>query len=120
MRKKTALMLAASAFAAVLTSVAAPQAQADPGLGADCSVLHPIASNAIGTLTPWQSESPDRATADRASYVAQLRAQESRLGTARGRADLQGWIDAVQSAKSAADAPMLLGALNKLQADCPA
>jgi hypothetical protein len=104
-----------SAFVAVSASVA----RADAGVGSDCAVLGPVASNAIPTLAPLQNLPESQAAPRLDAYIGSLRAQEGKLSTAKGKADLQAYIDALQNANSSSAAPQIYAAITRLQTDCP-
>src|SRR5437879_5163932 len=119
---KKRYILAAVTFTGMtaLTGIAASTAaQAAPGLGADCAIIGPIANGAIGQLAPLQSEPPAQAQAGLTRYAASIRAQEGKLATPQGKADVEAFASVVQSAHTQADGPHIVDALNKLHTDCP-
>ena len=109
------VLTAATALTGTVTSVAG----AAPGLGSDCAVIGPVASGAVGNLSPLQSIPPAQAQVARDKYLAQLRGQEGRLTSAQGRTDMEAYIGVIQTATSPADAQRVLNAIIKLQSDCP-
>lgn len=119
MRNLKTFVLAMAAVVIGASMLMASTAQADSAAGPDCAVLGPIGANAIPTLAPWQSIPQDQAAPQLNAYLANLRSQQGQLTTNQGKADLQGYIDALQNATSPAAAPQIYAALNRLTTDCP-
>lgn len=118
MNKRSAMGLVAVASFAVLTGGTASPAQADD-LGGDCSIIGPVASNAIGRLTPIESLPDDQKQGARDGYISELQGKLSGVNSSRGQSDLQAYITALQNASGPADAQQVLGAIIALQTDCP-
>jgi hypothetical protein len=86
---------------------------------ADCAVIKPIAGEAIGTLTPLQTQPKAAAAASMTRYITRLKAAEGRLTSATGKADLSAFVLALQQAGSAGAAAQITSAIGKLTTDCP-
>ena len=107
----------ASTQAATATATTASAGGAVPA--ADCAVIKPIASGAIATLVPIQSESSTAAASAMGKYLTQLNKSLAQLASAQAKTDLQAFITALSQAKSAASQTAVTTALGKLTADCP-
>ncbi|MET7767502.1 hypothetical protein [Nocardia sp. NPDC005366] len=120
MRKRSAMVLAVLAAATAMTGIMSPTAVAEPGpdIAADCGTLASIADNAVSTLTPLQGLPLEESQAAKENYIGQLRGRLGELTTDRGRADVQNFINALQTATTPADAYLIINALGKLRSDC--
>jgi hypothetical protein len=112
--------------AASSASSAASAAESAAGVAsvsaADCTILKPIASNALSELTPLQSESSSKQTAAINAYVASLQPALAKLTSEGGKQLLSGYIAAVQKlpSQSTADATTsMTEEYGKLVAACP-
>ncbi|WP_327116719.1 hypothetical protein OHB12_05435 [Nocardia sp. NBC_01730] len=119
MKTRSALGLVVMAAATALIGVAAPTATADDSaLAADCAILGPIGSQAVGRLTPLQALPVEEGQAARDQYVGELQSKLSSVQSEKGKADLSNYINVVQTATSASDAGRIISAIRALQADC--
>ena len=114
--KKIALGLASLAAMTTLTGIVAGPAYAD--LAADCAIIGPIASSAVGRLTPIQTLPDDQKQGARDAYIAELQGQRSGLTSAEASSHLQAYINALQNATGPGDAQTVLNAIITLQSDC--
>jgi hypothetical protein len=116
----------AAATSAAATSAAATSAtsagSSGPVTAADCTIIKPISASAVSTLIPLQTDSKTKAAAAIKAYVAQLTTAESKVTSAKGKADLNALITALEKSETeskAAATTAMTAALGKVGSACP-
>jgi hypothetical protein len=110
----------ASSPSAASTSAASEATGALPA--ADCAILRPISTSAIGKLTPLATEPKATAAAALKSYIAELETAEGKLTSAQAKADLTPLITGLKKSETETQAqstPVITAALGKLGSACP-
>ncbi|WP_405177379.1 hypothetical protein OG225_23870 [Nocardia sp. NBC_01377] len=120
MRKRSAMALAVLATATAMTGIMSSAATAapSPDIAADCPAITAIANEALATSTPLASLPLEESAPIKDAYIGELQGRVGELSTDQGRANVQNFVNALQSASSPADGYLIVNALSKLRSDC--
>lgn len=120
MRKRSAMALAVLATATAMTGIMSSAATAapSPDIAADCPAITSIANDALAALTPLATLPVEESQPIKEALIGELQGRAGELTTDQGRANVQNFISALQTATSPAQGYLIVNALSKLRSDC--